>query len=165
LIGDDQVANEHGGTLKFVTRSLLSCQETAQLNWAQALRTYRSALTTYHGCLQVKAGRNPSPRDVDQLDSAAAPLKLDRVVAARTTLDGLTPRELEVADLIARGYSNQQIAVVLVLTRGTVANHVAHILGKVGVTNRTQIAARVLDHSAAERTVTLLTGLQQRRLG
>jgi DNA-binding NarL/FixJ family response regulator len=54
--------------------------------------------------------------------------------------------------LIARGYTNQQIAETLVLTRGTVANHVAHILGKVGVTNRTQVAARVLKIVPPART-------------
>jgi hypothetical protein len=53
-----------------------------------------------------------------------------------------------VADLLARGYSNQQIADALVLTRGTVANHVAHILAKLGVANRTQVAAWVLDPTA-----------------
>jgi non-specific serine/threonine protein kinase len=61
---------------------------------------------------------------------------------------GLTRRESEVAELIARGYTNQQIADALVLTRGTVANHVAHILGKLGVTNRTQVAAHVLGSDA-----------------
>ena len=40
----------------------------------------------------------------------------------------LTPREREVAELIAHGLSNEQIALRLVLTAGTVANHVAHIL-------------------------------------
>jgi DNA-binding CsgD family transcriptional regulator len=61
-----------------------------------------------------------------------------------TCLDELTPREHEVATLLARGYSNKQIAQSLVLTQGTVANHVAHILSKLGVTNRTQVAALIL---------------------
>lgn len=53
----------------------------------------------------------------------------------------LTRRELQVAALIARGLSNQQIASALVIEQGTVANHVAHILRKLDVSNRTQIAA------------------------
>ena len=48
----------------------------------------------------------------------------------------LTPREHEVAILVSRGYSNRQIADELVVTPGTVANHVAHILGKLGYRRR-----------------------------
>jgi DNA-binding NarL/FixJ family response regulator len=68
-------------------------------------------------------------------------------MTVKQPLGCLTPREREVAELIARGYSNQQIASELVLTRGTVANHVAHVLAKLGATNRTQVAARVLSGS------------------
>ncbi len=52
----------------------------------------------------------------------------------------LTARQLEIARLIARGYTNQQIAEALVLTPGTVANHVQHILERLGLHSRTQIA-------------------------
>ena len=52
----------------------------------------------------------------------------------------LTPRQREVAALIARGLTNQQIADRLVLTKGTVANHVEHILGRLGASSRTRIA-------------------------
>src|SRR5260370_37491275 len=62
----------------------------------------------------------------------------------RRPLDVLSPREQEVAQLIARGYSNQQIADALVLTRSTVANHVAHILATLGATNRAQVLALVV---------------------
>jgi signal transduction histidine kinase len=56
-------------------------------------------------------------------------------------LDRLTPREREVADLVAHGYTNRQIAQELVLTEGTVANHVRRILGRLGLESRTQVAA------------------------
>jgi len=52
----------------------------------------------------------------------------------------LTPRQREVAALIARGLTNQQIADRLVLTKGTVANHVEHILARLSSSSRTQIA-------------------------
>jgi len=55
----------------------------------------------------------------------------------------LTQREQAVADLIARGYTNRQIAVELVFTDATAAKHVEHILDKLGFTSRTQIAAWV----------------------
>jgi DNA-binding CsgD family transcriptional regulator len=56
----------------------------------------------------------------------------------------LTPREREVLQLIALGHTNRQIADRLVLSRGTVANHVAHMLAKLALDNRTQLAAVAL---------------------
>ncbi len=52
----------------------------------------------------------------------------------------LTPREIEVAALLARGYSDQEIADELVITRGTASLHVHHILGKLGLRSRVQVA-------------------------
>jgi DNA-binding CsgD family transcriptional regulator len=53
----------------------------------------------------------------------------------------LTPRQREVAGLIALGLTNEQIAERLVLTPGTVANHVEHILRRLSVRSRTEVAA------------------------
>jgi predicted ATPase/DNA-binding CsgD family transcriptional regulator len=52
----------------------------------------------------------------------------------------LTPREHEVAVLLGHGLTNRQIADHLVITERTVAAHVEHILGKLGLTSRTQVA-------------------------
>jgi DNA-binding CsgD family transcriptional regulator len=52
----------------------------------------------------------------------------------------LSPREIEVAELVAEGLSNPAIARRLYLSRPTVASHVAHILTKLGFTSRAQIA-------------------------
>ena len=52
---------------------------------------------------------------------------------------GLTPRELEVAALLAQGYTDQEIAEELVITRGTASLHVHHILGKLGLRSRFQV--------------------------
>lgn len=60
----------------------------------------------------------------------------------RTTV-GLSARETQVAQLVARGLTNRQIADTLVLSERTAANHVQHILTKLGLDNRTQIAAWV----------------------
>jgi DNA-binding NarL/FixJ family response regulator len=57
----------------------------------------------------------------------------------------LTPREHEVAELITRGFTNRQIADALVLSPGTVANHVARILEKLEFTSRVRIATWMLD--------------------
>jgi predicted ATPase/DNA-binding CsgD family transcriptional regulator len=53
----------------------------------------------------------------------------------------LTEREREVAALVAGGRSNKEIAAALVITLGTAANHVQHILNKLGLHSRAQIAA------------------------
>jgi predicted ATPase/DNA-binding CsgD family transcriptional regulator len=52
----------------------------------------------------------------------------------------LTPREREVAGLVARGCSNREIAEELVISHRTVEGHVENILRKLGVVRRTQIA-------------------------
>ena len=59
---------------------------------------------------------------------------------------GLTPREREVAALVARGHTSRQIAAALVITERTAASHVQHIRTKLGVRSRAQIAVWVADH-------------------
>jgi len=61
---------------------------------------------------------------------------------AASLVEMLTPREMEVLQLIAVGDSNQAIADKLVITVRTVKKHVTNILGKLGVSNRTQAVAR-----------------------
>jgi non-specific serine/threonine protein kinase len=63
--------------------------------------------------------------------------------------DGLTPREWEVAVLIARGHTNREIAGLLVISEWTVETHVRHILTKLGQRSRAQVAAWVTQHGAS----------------
>ena len=60
---------------------------------------------------------------------------------AAATGVGLTERESEVLRLVAAGWSNQQIADALYITRKTASVHVSNILGKFGVRNRVEAAA------------------------
>jgi DNA-binding NarL/FixJ family response regulator len=60
--------------------------------------------------------------------------------AARRSHD-LTPRELEIMELLATGHSQAAIAEQLVLSEKTVATHIQHILPKLGVHSRAEAVA------------------------
>ncbi|MFI6291250.1 response regulator [Nonomuraea sp. NPDC050790] len=64
-----------------------------------------------------------------------------RPSAALTPDEPLSDRELEVARLVARGYSNQEVAAELFVSLSTVKTHVGSIFAKLGVKNRVGVAA------------------------
>ncbi|NIH84175.1 ATP-binding protein [Amycolatopsis granulosa] len=63
---------------------------------------------------------------------------------------GLTRREREIAELVADGLSNKQIAARLVIAQRTAETHVENILTKLGFTSRAQIAAWLTEQRAGE---------------
>jgi DNA-binding NarL/FixJ family response regulator len=58
----------------------------------------------------------------------------------------LSTREVEVLRLIAKGASNREIAEYLVISEGTVKNHISNILNRLGLRDRTQAAMYARDH-------------------
>ncbi len=58
----------------------------------------------------------------------------------------LSPREMEILELVIQGMSNREIAYTLGISHQTVKNHMTSILSKLGVTDRTQAAVYALRH-------------------
>jgi non-specific serine/threonine protein kinase len=80
--------------------------------------------------------RMPVQKIVDEILNSS-----DDVRATRARRDGpLTPRETEVAALVAEGWSNREIAERLVITERTAENHVSHIMEKLAVVSRAHVA-------------------------
>jgi DNA-binding NarL/FixJ family response regulator len=74
-----------------------------------------------------------------QLSQALAPVPPDGAA-------GLTPRERDVVVLVARGQSNKDIARALFISERTARTHVSHLLGKMGLQSRIQLALWALEH-------------------
>ena len=62
----------------------------------------------------------------------------------------LTKHEVDVVSLVAQGLSNRKIAESLVISERTVRTHVTNILGKLHLTNRTQVALYALREGLTE---------------
>jgi two-component system, NarL family, response regulator len=117
-------------------------------------------LTTYDGdediyrALQAGARAyllKDTPRD-DLLEAIRAvhagqkrlPPEVAAKLVERVTAPELTPRELEVLNLIVKGNSNKEIGTALGIAEGTVKIHVNNLLGKLGVADRTQAVTEAL---------------------
>jgi DNA-binding NarL/FixJ family response regulator len=91
------------------------------------------------------------------IDPAVAGKLFDRVAHASTApasaiTGALNDRELEVLRLLARGFTNADIANRLVLSEGTVRNYVSSVLEKLGVSDRTQAAILALRHGIVDHS-------------
>lgn len=100
---------------------------------AVALKTLGQALSTAQAVALAKAGASAPKNDA----VATTPI---------TSQNVLTPREREVAALVARGLNNREISTQLLITRRTAAAHVEHILHKLEFTSRTQIGIWAAEH-------------------
>lgn len=90
-----------------------------------------------------------SPQVVDKLVGMQGPALSDahshHTRTARNHLGRLSSREREIAELVAQGLNNQDIADQLVVSMATVKSHMQHILKKIGGTSRVHIAIMVLE--------------------
>ena len=77
-----------------------------------------------------------------QLEDAAGLMRPRGGGGDARLVESLTPRELEVLRLLARGNTNLAIAETLVVREGTVKYHVKNILRKLGATSRADAVAR-----------------------
>jgi DNA-binding NarL/FixJ family response regulator len=64
---------------------------------------------------------------------------------------GLTARELEIVSAVTAGYSNREIAQRFTLSQETVKHHLTKVFGKLGVTNRLELALFAISHHLVDR--------------
>jgi two-component system response regulator DevR len=78
------------------------------------------------------------------IDPAVSQQAMQRLTSAPGS--DLTDREREVLALVARGYTNKQIAEELYVSEKTARNHVSHILEKLGMARRSEAAAYAVEN-------------------
>jgi DNA-binding CsgD family transcriptional regulator len=74
--------------------------------------------------------------------AATARSELARI-GGRERIEGLSPSELRVAELVAEGRTNREIASLLFLGERTVAGHLTHVYAKLGIRSRTELARQL----------------------
>lgn len=148
------LVRELSGTAKKL-RYLLISEETGLDHLADQ---YESGI---HGCVLMTSGIDDLVRAVRELarggtgfDPRITGDLPDILLRARKEADllvDLTLRETEVVYWIGQGFSNLQVAQAMVLSEKTVKNHVGHILKKLELRDRTQIAILAWSTGLAEK--------------
>ena len=93
---------------------------------------------------EVRAGGAPMSREIARkvINSFQEP------VASAAEVEGLSPREREILELLAAGFPNKEIASRVGLTDGTVRWHLRHVYNKLHVRSRTEAALKFLSGKA-----------------
>jgi DNA-binding NarL/FixJ family response regulator len=95
---------------------------------------------------QAAEGKRPVSPDV-----AGFLLDIDEDIEAGSSIERLTPREREVVNLIARGYSYRETAARLSISVKTLESHMGHIFEKLSVASRHELAALAFEEGYIER--------------
>jgi len=135
----------------------------AQIGARTARRPYaRQLLPARIAARAVELRSASAPAQLPTLEGAAdeclawlaTPQQLRRSSApdssSPTTFERLTRRERDVVALLARGFTNRQIAAALVLTEGSAENYVQRVLSKLGFNNRAQVAAWAVEQGLGQ---------------
>jgi DNA-binding NarL/FixJ family response regulator len=123
---DDVVTLMHAGVDGYVTKTTLTDELPSLIE------------------LTAEGQRPVSP------DVAAFLLDIDEDIEAGTPIERLTPREREVVNLIARGYSYRETANRLSISVKTLESHMGHIFEKLSVASRHELAALAYEEGYVE---------------
>jgi HD-GYP domain-containing protein (c-di-GMP phosphodiesterase class II) len=122
---------------------ILAAADTYQA--IRELRPYRGPRTAEEAAAELRTEVKASRMDGEAVEAVLAAAG-HRVALRRAGPAGLTQREVEVLQLLARGHSNKQIAERLVISPKTVANHVEHIYAKIGTSTRAAAGLFAMQH-------------------
>jgi DNA-binding NarL/FixJ family response regulator len=125
--------------------SIWARTSVARVKAADGDRAGAETLLLHAAAIAEETGAATERAHIDQLLRGLGIRTWRRRARARATGDlaSLSDREREIANLIAGGASNPDIARTLFLSRKTVERHVSSILAKLEVKNRAQLAARM----------------------
>jgi DNA-binding CsgD family transcriptional regulator/tetratricopeptide (TPR) repeat protein len=145
-LGDSERAEEH-------------FEHALQLNRRMGAATWLAHTAYEYGRFLLPRDRERSSALLGEAASLAArigmPTLVARIQALGTTApgaglpDGLSPREVQILTLVARGLSNREIGKALTISEHTAANHVRSILRKTRCANRTEAASYAHRHRLA----------------
>jgi DNA-binding NarL/FixJ family response regulator len=94
---------------------------------------------------EILAGLRATARGETALAPSAAAALVRRTTGKPTSGPSLSPRELEVLQLVAQGNSNPAIGRTLFLSETTVKTHLGHVFEKLGVNDRTRAVTRAME--------------------
>ncbi|QCQ93477.1 ATP-binding protein [Rhodococcus sp. SGAir0479] len=116
-------------------------------NHEQARERVRTALGDRAFDAAVRQGAGLA---LDEIAIFAVEDRLPQTAPPERSATDLTPREQQVAQLVAQGLTNKAIADKLVISQRTAQGHVEHVLAKLGFNSRTQIAAWIVEQGRGD---------------
>jgi HD-GYP domain-containing protein (c-di-GMP phosphodiesterase class II) len=109
------------------------------------MRPYREALLPEVAAKELRAEVKAGRMDGDVVEAVLGTAG-HRVTRRREGPAGLTAREVDVLRLVSRGLSSKEVAAHLVISPKTARNHIEHIYGKIGVSNRAGASLFAMQH-------------------